>query len=129
MTLWFDLEVKQLAIKISVEEKYVFDCNLLTMFFKNKKRQKHHSPLLIGEIDRVLLVVVFNLFVQFACLCGQLSDLTPKDSNTVFSIATCKLLYFNSTLTLNFPRSLVIFCLTWLTEAQYVLYMYLSKPR
>lgn len=41
------------------------------------KLVKNHSPLLIGEVDRVLLVVVVNLFVQFAGLCGQLIDLTP----------------------------------------------------
>lgn len=45
-----------------------------------KSRLKHNNlPLLIGEIDGVLLVVVLNLFVQFARLCGQLGDLAPNN--------------------------------------------------
>ncbi len=35
-----------------------------------RRGKKYHSPLLIGEIHRILLVVVFNLFVQFAGFCG-----------------------------------------------------------
>ena len=51
-------------------------------------QQNEHSPLLIGEIDRVLLVVVVNLFVQFAGLSGQLVDLTPKSTTTTTIIFT-----------------------------------------
>lgn len=72
-----------------------------------KAKTKQHSPLLIGEIDRVLLVVVFNLFVQFARLCGQLSDLTPNsNSNRVLEIATSLLLFlwFCDTFTQTFLR-------------------------
>lgn len=42
-----------------------------------QKNNKKPSPLLIGEVDRVLLVVVINLFVQFAGFCGQLINLAP----------------------------------------------------
>lgn len=62
--------------------------------------KKYHSPLLIGEVDRVLLVVVLNLFVQFAGLCGQLVDLTPVVKQQQYSflngqIHSAQLIVFN----------------------------------
>lgn len=51
---------------------------MLMLIIEATTESVHHSPFLIGDVDRVLLVVVFNLFVQFAGLCGQLVDFTPS---------------------------------------------------
>lgn len=60
---------------------YSYDQDKKKMVSVSINKQDNHSPLFIRQIDRVLLVVVVNLFVQLAVLCGQLVDLTPNSNN------------------------------------------------
>lgn len=47
-------------------------------------RTNRRSPLLIGEINRVLLIEGVDFFVQFARLGGKLVDFAPETTKTTF---------------------------------------------